>query len=365
MEKYIQVSGNFSPRAFFQEKFGEYPNIFNIENLDTEKVKSRLGNLILIKEVENLSRESYFGPESEAIEIIYNHGDISTRNWSNTCRKISIYQEDEGIWIVFSVYYSKNSIEVLHVDKKRNDASKIKEELFHFLKKKEKKSYIQILCNNGRDLYLHAQEIEDNFSCDINLNYGEKFEGEYEKLLKSLKNNNKGLFLLSSKPGFGKTTLIKHLVKNLPDYKTMLLPPGMAKEFSNPSFIPFLLKEKIDLIVCEDAEIALLSRDEIRNEAVSSILNMTDGIMGDVLKTKILCTFNVPTSRVDSALLRPGRLKYYWEFEALKIAECDRLLEHLGHPKQGKEMSLAEIYNFGETSGFKEKEKRSMNIFGS
>ena len=84
----------------------------------------------------------------------------------------------------------------------------------------------------------------------------------------------------------------------------------------------------------------------IKLKLISNILNLTDGILGDCLNIQIIATFNMARERIDSALLRKGRLVAEHKFDKLSIEESNLLLLHLGKNIVVNEpMSLADIYN--------------------
>jgi len=80
---------------------------------------------------------------------------------------------------------------------------------------------------------------------------------------------------------------------------------------------------------------------------VSVLLNLTDGIMGDVFNISIIATYNSDRRGLDKALLRKGRLKYEYCFEKLTKSAVKRLntAKNLGIDVTGP-MSLAEVYNY-------------------
>ena len=117
------------------------------------------------------------------------------------------------------------------------------------------------------------------------------------------------------------------------------MPPNMVDYLVDPGFMTFLSQTVTRLsaqgefcvLLIEDAEPLLASRESnTRIQGVTNLLNMTDGLLNDVLKLQIICTFNVELRQLDAALLRPGRLIARKEFKALGEIEANLLAQSLG-----------------------------------
>ena len=80
------------------------------------------------------------------------------------------------------------------------------------------------------------------------------------------------------------------------------------------------------------------------------LLNLTDGIIGDVLGIKLICTFNTSLNNIDKALIRKGRLSLKYEFK--KLAK-DKVSNIIGKTVD-KEMTLADIY-YADENDFSKK----------
>jgi hypothetical protein len=107
------------------------------------------------------------------------------------------------------------------------------------------------------------------------------------------------------------------------------------------------------IFIIEDAESIITKRDGQnghRSELVSTILNITDGILNDIFNIQVLLTFNTEINSIDEALLRKGRLISKYEFGSLNRADALRLAESLGFSLHGFKPSytLAEIYGMKE-----------------
>ena len=186
---------------------------------------------------------------------------------------------------------------------------------------------------------------------DISLNYGKEFEKIHKKIINTLNTKNgKGLVLLHGEPGTGKTHYLKHLASKIKDKKVLFIPPYLADFITSPEMTPFLIDNANSVLFIEDAERVITDRSENGSTGVSNILNITDGILSDILKIQIVATFNMDKQKIDSALLRKGRLIAEHKFEALSVEDTNRLLNHLGiEHTNTKRLTLTEIYNYNDT----------------
>jgi hypothetical protein len=138
----------------------------------------------------------------------------------------------------------------------------------------------------------------------------------------------------------------------------------MAEVIASPSFIPFLIEQKGSVFVLEDCEELLASRggSGVVNTGLVNILNMSDGLLGDAMQFKFICTFNAPLKDIDKALLRKGRLIARYEFHDLKPEKANVLIseQNLDVPKQTKSISLADLYHYKKPSF--EQERRAIGF---
>lgn len=195
---------------------------------------------------------------------------------------------------------------------------------------------------------LVAEKIIPVTNLDIKLHYGKKFIPQLDELIVNLRTKYHGLFLLYGDPGTGKTTLIRYLINVLCNDKTVIYVPAyMIEQLANPEFISFLQSHKESILILEDAEFALQARsDEFGAQAVSNLLNITNGLLNDATKIQVIATFNMDKKNIDKALLRPGRLLGDLKFDKLSIEESKALAASLEKEFDiTVPMSVAEIYN--------------------
>jgi hypothetical protein len=195
---------------------------------------------------------------------------------------------------------------------------------------------------------------------DIGLNYGKKFIETDKKIQERLLNNSNGLFMFHGKPGTGKTTYIKYLASRL-NKDFIFIPTTMIETFtSDPNTLQYLIQKPNSILILEDAEKAVLKRygDNLDSSNVSALLNLSDGILSDMLKMSVILTYNCAKNEIDAALKRKGRLQADYEFNLLEVDDARRLAKHLKKPKSLIEtidspISLADIYNLGKDVEFK------------
>jgi SpoVK/Ycf46/Vps4 family AAA+-type ATPase len=151
-------------------------------------------------------------------------------------------------------------------------------------------------------------------------------------------------------------SLVKKLNKMKDVDRVIYMPSEMVGSLESPEFIPFISEHPNSVLIIEDADVALTSRKQ-NGSIVKTILQLTDGILADCLRLKIIATFNCDLKQIDGALLRKGRLQYRHEFrhlsrpEALALAEsCKIPLTEFDKPEfaDKKDWTLAEIYNIRE-----------------
>jgi hypothetical protein len=170
---------------------------------------------------------------------------------------------------------------------------------------------------------------------------------------------NGRLVLLYGPPGTGKTTFIRSLAlawrpwadaSYIVDPEKLFAVPGyllgvVTDQFSDEGDVTRPRRWK--LLVIEDAdELLLADAKERSGQALSRLLNLTDGLLGEGLRLVLLLTTNVDFVRVHPALRRPGRCLANVDVGALSVAEAAAWLDAHGRAdvQVSQPATVAELY---------------------
>jgi len=259
--------------------------------------------------------------------------------------------KDAGLTFVLEdkvIFVNSSKIVILYNNCDIETIKNLAEKVYNCFPKKpeeNKSAKVSIVkCYQG-DYYTSEKEIQP-VEINIDENYNDDFKKVYEDTVKFLKDRSSGLILFYGNCGTGKTHLIRHLISSVPR-EYIIVPNSIASRLGDPDLISFVTDHTDSVFVLEDCEQLLEDRGENPfNNAISTILNMADGLLSDICNIKFICTFNAPISKIDSALLRKGRCVAKYEFGSLCKEKVQVLNEkyNLGHTEI-KDMTLAEVYN--------------------
>lgn len=216
-------------------------------------------------------------------------------------------------------------------------------------KRKHNQKFYMISANKHSEYGLELQKFDiKKTKVNVEDNYNDDFI-EVDKTISSFlsKKKKNGLILLHGKYGTGKTSYIRHLISSI-NKRFIFLPLNLMEAISEPGFLPFISEYKESVLILEDAENLLTSRNSLplRNNALVNLLNIGDGLLSDALSIKIICTFNADLKQIDKAILRKGRLVTRYEFKELQVDKVNKLRSKLSLKEDATEpMTLADIYN--------------------
>lgn len=335
-------------RLYYNQNFGVIPNTI-VKEFSIEIEEDKINDVLSV--INNMS---------------FNKPNIvnTTHSYDKNGYSILIYECFDKIYLSFDITNDKIRLELLY-DKKTDFIDEVFKECvekFKIYEYREKtKIGFNLFMNNGGP-YLHFNEIPDKYHISIEENYNDSFQEENNLILESLKEGGTSLCLFHGDPGCGKTHYIRYLIAELCKQKKKVIyfPNEHIHFLSDPSFLHFFKDHKKSIIVIEDAEEILTSRElTLSNRGISNLLNLTDGLMGDFLELKFVCTFNTAIDKIDKALLRKGRITTNYKFEKLSVEKSNKLLEKLG--KQfvtDSPMTLAEIYNLEQKDNSEKKDRK-------
>jgi len=327
--------GNYINQArLFMGYFNAIPNIKVVRNIDYKAVQQfveeEFKEQLLVKNYsENCSKK-----ESKFNDLFY-------------------VLKDKMLFNIF-----RDGFYVLFMPEQEEVAESIIKKVIPLIKKRKRTKEISLVISNQHGLDTKEIKIKKPI-VSIDLHYNDDFKVVHELVLKTLKiKKQKGLFLFHGLPGTGKSTYIKYLIHQQKK-KVIFLSPKMAGSLDSANFTEFLIDNENSILIIEDAEELIVSRENNQNSHLSFLLNLTDGILADSLGIQIIATFNTNIQNIDKALLRKGRLTAIYEFKELEFQKVNTLFKHLKieNTEVLKSMSLADIFNFEADNFVENKEK--------
>ena len=193
------------------------------------------------------------------------------------------------------------------------------------------------------------KEIEGNYSADART--------DLERLVVRRGLDGGRLILWQGAPGTGKTYALRSLARawrEWCDFHVVVDPDVFFGEGSS-YLMDILFQEarrnahgvpKARLLVLEDAgELVAADARAETGQALSRLLNVSDGLLGQGLDLCILITTNEPIDRLHPAVLRPGRCAAQIEVPPLDVETANRwLVDHGGGAPISEPTSLAELF---------------------
>ncbi|HZH37563.1 MAG TPA: AAA family ATPase [Flavisolibacter sp.] len=266
-------------------------------------------------------------------------------------QKHKVWFLHKNIWIRYRNDYESMAATLYYLPAAEQEALKKAEELLQTLvreKEEDHKGHFSFITTIHGHFHLKEFKHIGN-KVDIEDHYNDEFYPFSQRVIEKLqKPQSHGLVLLHGKPGTGKTTYIRYLASQLTK-RMIYFPPYMASHISSPELINFLMDQEESILVLEDADNVISKRMGTENSAISNLLNLSDGLLGQCLHIPVICTFNIMQTELDAALLRKGRLLGMYEFKPLEPHVANRLAQKL-HIENTfvQPVTLAEIYNIEE-----------------
>ena len=253
-------------------------------------------------------------------------------------------------------------VDIAHYD--GNLADELLKSLGKLLTKRPGSSNIMILSQGSHGLSLDSIGKINNPL--VPENYNAKTMESYKHVLECLKTNAPcGRFImLSGPPGTGKSFLIRAITTSV-DALFVLVPASLGNQLTGPTILPLLSNYKSDdmpiVLIIEDADTCITQESRTSNPGgLSDILNLGDGLFGQLADIRVLVTSNANKMELDPAIVRPGRMCQHLNIGYLTVEEAWQAYHRLTGKDapdgmwttRSSKITLAEVYRRARSDGW-------------
>ena len=204
---------------------------------------------------------------------------------------------ETSIWYIdYNPWKNRPLWDIIGISVNPETDTELVKDMLKFSPERIEGNRIYVLSKKRDRIMAEPVDVEFPEAIDVERNYNDDLP--YQEILDTLLNKEQsGLILFHGEKGTGKTTFIRHLIwKNkMEDFKTIIVTSSFIDAIGTPEFLNYCLEQQPGtLFVLEDCEKVLQSRElSGNNRNISDILNMSDGLLGDIAKgIKFICTFN-------------------------------------------------------------------------
>lgn len=184
---------------------------------------------------------------------------------------------------------------------------------------------------------------------EIHPEYYPDLDGGPRQFIRDYLHADESVLLMAGVPGTGKTTLLRHMIMENSLTAHVVYDEKLMQ--SDTVFQTFLLNSNANILIIEDADSILTSRERDGNKLMSRFLNVSDGLIKLPNKKLIFTTNITDFGTVDPALLRPGRCYAVMQTRPLDLQEAQAASRVGGFPTptEKKQYTLAELFNQGKS----------------
>lgn len=193
-------------------------------------------------------------------------------------------------------------------------------------------------------------------------NYAPEALAHYDHVVGCLRTNSPcgRLVLLDGSPGTGKSYMIRGFASDV-RATFVIVSSSLVGQISGPDVVPVLLnsgpaeeKRGPIVLVLEDADAALVTRERGSLSGLGDVLNIGDGLLGELADLRIIATTNADRVELDPAIMRPGRMCAHIQVGTLSAEAASGAYRRLMGPDAVRlpESSIAEVYRLARADGW-------------
>ncbi len=195
---------------------------------------------------------------------------------------------------------------------------------------------------------------------DIALNYSSRTQRSLAPMISWDAAPTRGgrLILWQGAPGTGKTTAVRALAREWREWADFQFITDPELFLHTPSYLLGAIAEKRRpvhasrwrVLVLEDSgEFLAPDAKQLAGQALSRLLNVCDGVLGQATRSLVLVTTNEPLRTLHPALARPGRCLAEVEFRELEREEIVRWCNERDIPAPAaRTVALADLFAHAE-----------------
>lgn len=199
-----------------------------------------------------------------------------------------------------------------------------------------------IITSDG--LSIEPIEILKFDSKNFNMYYNDSVIKDSKKMIKNLKEYNKGLSIVYGERGVGKTSLVCNVLSKL-DKISIFIPLSLLDiTINSHEFKNFIRKYKDCIIVIDDCEI-FFSNTHIKSNILSNnIVQMVDGISSDMDNIHIIIILNTDSiNSIDPILVDSNNILSIIEVDKLTNKKSKRIQKLLGKNINTENIRIVDI----------------------